>query len=318
MKKAAYVAGIDGGGTKTSVVLADRSGKILAEETGGPSNFQIIGVEKAAEVILTLIGRCCSKAGCSPDEVKAGVAGLTGAGRTTDQQRMKQALEAKIPKAFPALEYIEVTSDARIALEGAFGGGMGIILIAGTGSIAFGKAYDASILRVGGWGRTLGDEGSGYSLGRDGLNIVTKDLDGRIRKSLLTKLVAEHHGLTDQEKIIAEVYTNGFDVASIAPLVIEAASKNDLECGRILNRAAYELTEHVRALTLKIEQAAGGMSRQKIPLAFIGSLLTNDSIFVKIVKHKIEFTIPQIKVVKPQSTPSFGGVLMALQLMNKS
>lgn len=318
MKNTAYVVGIDGGGTKTAAALADRSGKILAEESGGPSNFQIIGVEKAAEEIIALISRCCMKAGCSPDEVKAGVAGLTGAGRTTDQQRMKQALEAGIQKTFPALDSIEVTSDARIALEGAFRGGLGIILIAGTGSIAYGKGYDSSILRVGGWGRTIGDEGSGYTLGREGLNIVTKDLDGRIRGSLLTKLVAERHGLTNQESIITEIYKNSFDVASIAPLVIEAASKTDLECSRILNRAAYELTEHVRALTLKIESAAGGMPRQKIPLAFIGSLLTNDSIFVKVVKHKIEFTIPQINVVKPQSSPSFGGVLMALQLMNKS
>ncbi len=312
MKKDAYVVGIDGGGTKTAAILTDLSGKTLAEDTGGPSNFQMIGVDQAAQVLLSVIQGCCKKAGCTPSDITSVVAGLTGAGRESDQERMKKAFLDHGREFGAEFDHLIIESDARIALEGAFKGSSGIILIAGTGSIAFGKAQDGTILRVGGWGRMIGDEGSGYAIGRDGLNIVSKELDGRGKKTLLSQLVADQFGLSSQERIIGSVYRNNFDIASLAPAVIEAAAKHDMECERILNRAAFELSEHVRALTFKIERAARG-TRTKIPLSFIGGLLTAESVFSRVVKHKIEYSLPQVMVVRPQSSPAFGAVLMALE-----
>jgi len=145
------------------------------------------------------------------------------------------------------------------------------------------------------------------------LNLVTRHLDGRVKKSLLTKLVGEKLGLSTQEQIIAAVYRENFDVASVAPVVIQAAAEHDPECERILNRAAFELTEHVRALTLKIEAAARGHARQKLPLAFIGGVVTSDTVLRKIVQHKITFSLPQITVVPPASPPVHGAVLLALR-----
>jgi N-acetylglucosamine kinase-like BadF-type ATPase len=244
----------------------------------------------------------------------AAVAGLTGAGRPADQQRMREAFLDHLRKEGLPSEHVAIESDARIALEGAFKGSAGIILIAGTGSIAFGKTQEGEVFRVGGWGRVLGDEGSGYSIGRDALNLVTRNLDGRGKETLLTKLVADRFGLKDQESIIQAVYRGNFDIASVAPLVIEAANLHDTESERVLNRAAFELTEHIRTLTFILEGATRA-ARQKIPLSFVGSLLDKQTTLSKIVKHKIEFSIPQITVVRPQATPAFGAVLMALRLM---
>jgi len=314
MAKATLVIGIDGGGTKTSAILADSSGVILAEEAGGPSNFQIIGTEKTADTLFTLITDLCQNAGRPIGEVHAVAAGLTGAGRESDQERMHTAFQELARNFGVQFGRIRIDSDARVALEGAFEGSSGIILIAGTGSIAFGKTPEGEILRVGGWGRFIGDEGSGYVIGRDGLTAVSKELDGRGRKTMLTAMVADRFGLSNQERIIEQVYKNNFDIASVAPLVIQAATGHDLECERILNRAAFELSELVRGLTLRMERATRG-PRQKIPLSFIGSLLTGESVFSKIVKHKIEFSIPQIVVRKPQGSPAYGAVLMALQLL---
>ena len=308
-----YVIGIDGGGTKSAAILADSSANVLAEVTRGPSNFQIIGVDQAAEVLFSCAEECCRRAGRSLADVDGFVAGLTGAGRVADQERMKGALEARFRQLGPIPAGLMIESDARIALEGAFRGAGGIILIAGTGSIALGKTPEGRTFRVGGWGRILGDEGSGYAIGAQGLNCVTRELDHRGKKTLLTKLVSERFGLKDQETIIREIYRNNFEVPSVAPLVIQAAGEHDQESERILNRAAFELTEYVRALTFELEQATRG-PRQKIPLSFIGSLLTEESIFPNIVKHKIEFSIPQISVVKPQASPAYGAVLMARKL----
>jgi N-acetylglucosamine kinase-like BadF-type ATPase len=129
-------------------------------------------------------------------------------------------------------------------------------------------------------------------------------------------MAAEEFGLSNQERIIEQVYKNNFDMASLAPLVIRAAAEHDLECGRIINRAAFELSELVRGLTLRMERATRG-PRQKIPLAFIGSLLTTETVFPNIVKHKIESSLPQITVRKPLTAPAYGAVLIALTLLNQ-
>lgn len=310
MAKQQFVIGLDGGGTKTAAVLADLKGHVLAEETGGPSNFQIIGVEKAAETIIALIERCCKQFGCAPGDVAAVTAGLTGAGRPGDQQRMLDGLIAAAGARSLDLKNVTIESDARIALEGAFKGNVGIILIAGTGSIAFGKDREGAVHRAGGWGRTLGDEGSGYTIGRDGLNVVTKQLDERGKETLITSLVASTFGLSTQEQIITAVYRENFDVASIAPLVIEAAEKKDPEAARILNRATFELTEHIRALLLKLERVSRG--RQKVPLAFIGSVITSESVLTNILRQKITFSLPQISIVQPAAGPAYGAVLLAI------
>ncbi len=311
MAKKQFVIGIDGGGTKTAAMLADLKGNVLVEQTGGPSNFQIIGVEKAAEVLFDLIERCCAEIGCSVDEVRSIAAGLTGAGREADQERMRIGLIEYARGARQILREVIVESDARVALEGAFRGNVGIILISGTGSIAFGKDQAGNVHRAGGWGRILGDEGSGYSIGRDALNAVTKDLDGRGKPTLLTKLVAKQFGLSDQEKIISAIYRDNLDVASLAPLVIEAATSHDVEASRILNKATFELAEHVRALLNKIEKVS--RVRQKIPLAFIGSVISSDNVFSNILRNKIVFSLPQISIVKPQALPAYGAVLLALR-----
>lgn len=308
-----FVIGIDGGGTKTAAALADLQGNVLAEETAGPSNFQIIGVEQAAATLFGVAEACCKKAGLSLSQVRTVVTGLTGAGRAVDQQRMQEGFESYARAKGVSFERVVVESDARIALEGAFKGGAGIILICGTGSIAFGKSHSGKVFRVGGWGRILGDEGSGFAIGRDGLNAITRQLDGRGKKTVLADFVAKKFNLRTQEEIITAVYREHFDVASVAPLVIEAAEQHDTECERILNKATFELTEHVRSLVFMLEAASLERGRQKIPLAFIGSVISTESVFTKILQHRITFSLPQISIVKPQASPSYGAVLLALR-----
>ncbi len=316
MTKQQFVIGLDGGGTKTAAMLADLRGNVLVEETGGPSNFQIIGVEKAAATIYSLMEACCKEIGCSMGDVACVTAGLTGAGRAGDQERMRAGLLQYAEQRGVTLRDVRIESDARIALEGAFKGKVGIILIAGTGSIAFGKDQEGVVHRVGGWGRLLGDEGSGYVLGRDALNAVTKHLDERGTPTLLTDLLAKKFNLSTQEHIITAVYRENFDIASVAPLVIEAAEQNDAEAARILNRATFELTEHVRAMLMKLERAS--RVRQRVPLALIGSVITNDNVFIKILRQKITFSLPQIFIVQPEASPVYGAVLLASASVRKT
>ncbi len=311
MAKKTLVIGMDGGATKTAALLSDLDGVVLAEETGSASNPQVVGPEESADVIVSLVEKLCSKASCSTNQVLVVVAGLAGAGREGDKVRVKTATLAEAKKRRVAIGTVIIESDGRIALEGAFKGRPGIILIAGTGSFALAKDHKGGIHRAGGWGRVVGDEGSGFVIGRDGLNAVAKHIDGRGKTTLLTKLIGEKLGLSNQEKIINGVYRENFDVATVAPLVIQAAEAKDIECARILNRATFELSEHVRTLVNKIEESS--RSRSKISLALIGSLISHANIYQKILKQKVTFSLPQVTIIAPEAPPAYGAVLLSIR-----
>lgn len=304
-KKNRYVVGLDGGGTKTAAIIADLHGTLAGEAKGPASNFQVIGVEKASDVLFAMVQECCRAVSCEFEDVACVLAGLTGAGRPSDQERMGEAFRSLSRKRGADFKNIRIESDARVALEGAFKGKPGIILIAGTGSIAFGKDEKGSIYRAGGWGRMIGDEGGGYAIGRDGLNAVTRELDGRGEHTNLTKLVAEEFGLKDQESIIAAVYRDNFDLASLARIVIDTVSAHDPVCEQIVDRAASELTDHVRTIAIKM----GGKS---IPLAFIGTVLSVENALANALRKKIASALPHISIAQPLSPPAYGAVLMAL------
>lgn len=307
-----FVIGMDGGGTKTAAIIANLHGDILAEHTAGPSNFQIIGVEETARVLFSLISSCCDSIGCNFSDISAMTIGLTGAGRPVDQQRMKDGLLKYAAKKHVRLRGVKIESDARIALEGAFKGGAGIILIAGTGSIAFGKDAKGNVHRTGGWGRILGDEGSGYFIGRAGMSAVTRHLDGRQPATKLTALVSKKFGLKNQTDIIAAVYKNNFDLASVAPLVLHAAETRDRVCLEIVNIAVTELETHVRALLLKLCPKSRRAVKEKLLLTFVGGLLANDTLLAKLLRKRLADTLPEIQIIKPMAPPVYGAVIMSL------
>ena len=313
MKQTRYIIGMDGGGTKTHAIIADLNGSIRAEHIGGPSNFQIIGVEKAAKTIYDLVKDCCESAECSVDQVHAVVLGLTGAGRIADQERMAKGVLRYARSKKTKLKNVIVESDARIALEGAFKGKPGIILIAGTGSIAFGKDAKDRVHRVGGWGRIIGDEGSGYFIGRLGLTAVAQHLDGRGEKTILAKMAAKKFGLTDQTAIINAVYKNGFDVASLAPLVLDAAKKKDVVSRMIVEYAAIQLSEHIEVMAKKISGSSRSTIGSKVHLSLIGGLIANDTILRQLVTRYVQVNIPQIEVISPMSTPAYGAMVLGLK-----
>ena len=313
MKSGKYIIGIDGGGTKTHAIIAGENGEILKMHFAGPSNFQIIGVEKAAETIFSLIEMCCESVPCEIKNIASVVCGLTGAGRTGDQQRMAEGLKQFALSKKTTLKKIIIESDARIALEGAFKGEAGIILIAGTGSIAFGKDAKGNVHRVGGWGRMLGDEGSGYFLGRLGLTAVTRHIDGRGEKTKLTSLIAKEFGLTDQTAIINAVYKNNFDIASVAPLVLKAAEKKDPICVTIIETAVIELAEHIRVAGLKIVPHSVKKVKTKIHVSLIGGLIANDTLISRMLKQYLAYNHPNIEIIPPMASPAYGAVVMGMK-----
>ena len=307
MAKKQYVLGVDGGGTKTTALLVSLDGTVVAEEHTGPTNLQIVGTDQAATIIINLIQDCCKKAGSSTSYIQSIVLGLAGAGRSIDKSTLHKELASIANQYNLHLPNIIIETDARIALEAAFASSFGIVLIAGTGSIALGKGEDGKLYRAGGWGRILGDDGSGYAVALKALNAAIRSFEGRGDKTVLNNLALEHFKVTLLDDLVTKIYRENVDVASFVPKVFQAEQEFDHVAHNILFSQANELAELVRVLIGQMKP------KRKIPVALMGGLLEYENVYSKMVKERIICSFPQIVVQKPKFPAAFGAAIMGLK-----
>ena len=310
-----YVIGIEGSGIKTTAVLCAMDGNILSEAQGGPSNFRIVGIEKTVSTLLDLIQTCCHSVGCNDSQIGAVVAGLAGAGRVHNQQHILDRLQEVAQTKNIALEHVSIESNARIALEGAFSGQPGIVVIAGAGSIVYGKDERGKIYRAGGWGRLIGDEGSGYAIGREALHTVAKVLDGYDEKTKLIKLFDEKFGFESQDVILDAVYKENYDFASVVPVVMEAASNGDPIAKKILIRASSDLIEAIKIEVMKMNKGKKNVPRRS--LSFLGELLVKDNFYSRKIRSALKREVPLVSYRGAESSPVVGAALMAIRLVDE-
>jgi N-acetylglucosamine kinase-like BadF-type ATPase len=304
-----YLIGIDGGGTKTKCMATDIKGKSVYETTAGPSNFLVYGLDNVSETIFNLLTNCIKNLNCSFENIAAMVIGTAGAGRKEDAERLEKHFLDFTTSRNARVQNFKVVSDARIALEGAFNGGPGAILISGTGSIILGKNLNGNIHRVGGFGRVIGDEGSGYSIGKKGLTALSRFYDGRNNQTFLSELVFKHFNISNGEELIKEVYSNDFNIASLAEHVIYAAEKDDPVCVKIIDEETDELILHIQTMTKKLEQ-------NTLNLCFGGSIVSTDNFFSRTLRMKIRNKFEDIKITWPEQSPLMGAILIAKELLN--
>lgn len=256
------VIGIDAGGTKTVCQLADQDGGVLAEARGPGANLQSTGELHVEKVLHHLITQTTQAAAQWPVAVCVGMAGVDRAGEAAV---VRDILTRLAPRS-----HIVVVNDALVALEAGLPGAPGVVIIAGTGSIAYGRNRDGRAARAGGWGYLLGDEGSGFWLGRQALRAVVRSSDGRGPHTRLTPRVLAHYGVARPQDLVREVYDGRFQpstVAAIASEVNAAAEEGDEIALRLIDTGARELSLAARsvcdqlALTHGPVVLAGGMFR---------------------------------------------------------
>ena len=311
MSRTSVVLGVDGGGTKTIGLIADMSGNVLSSREVAATNPNVVGFEECAKTLSKLIQGCCEDIRCSPDELRSVVLGLAGADSAEFRERITDNLNALLVKSGSKALSIAVETDARVALEGAFDGGAGVVVIAGTGSNVIGKTVRGVVVSVGGWGRILGDEGSGFAIGRDGVRALTLVMDRRGDPTKLKELIAGKFHWTSREDIITAVYQEKFDLAQLAPLVMEAAVDHDVVCQKILQNAAAQIVEQVRVIVMQM-----GILR-KISLVMSGGLLKQGTVFANVLHLKVMKSLPQAELCQSMNSPAQGAVRMALERIKK-
>ncbi len=298
--------GFDGGATKTAGVALNSQKETVAESVGGPGNFQIIGAEKASENVLSVTERILEKLDSEFSQIRSMYLGLAGAGRPEDAERMCGAFVNLLNRKSLPVPRVTVGTDAIAALEGAFRGRPGMILISGTGSILFAKDRNDRVHRIGGWGRFLGDEGSGYAIGRACLVAIARAFDGRGMETMMTRLLKEKRNIGDTQSMVIEVYQKNFDIASAAPIALEAAQSGDRVANDIITESAQQLSDHVKAVIEKL--------KEPLPLVLIGGILTTENALSRKFLQIIAEDFPDTKVQPAESSPAVGAALLAFKI----
>lgn len=235
--------GVDGGGTRTRAVVVDEEGRELARAEKEGAVVTAHEPEDAADAVGRAVKEAAAQAGVSLP-VAALWAGLAGAGATPARAAVTKQL-----RRLDLTTRLVVGTDVEAAFHDAFGNGGGILLIAGTGSIVQARDREGGEHRVGGWGRLLGDEGSGYAIGLEGLRAVTRAGDGRIPPTALTAAVLGHCGVESVEDLVGWAErASKREIAALAPVVVQEADSGDESAARIVQDAVDALRTHVEAV----------------------------------------------------------------------
>jgi N-acetylglucosamine kinase-like BadF-type ATPase len=296
-----YVLGVDGGASGTRCVIADLSGRLLARGTGGPSNPITVGVDAAASSIKGAVDEAIED--CGIRRFSLACMGVAGAVRPLVEEALRSRLSGL------DVEKLNIVSDAVIALAGATGCRPGVVVISGTGSIAYGENDDGETAKAGGWGWRLGDEGSGNYIGSRALIAAVRSHDGRDPPTVLIKKVMTALGLRDMSEIIDRVYLGGMgveDVSALAPLVGEAAEEGDEEAIRILEGAGAELG----LATLTVARKLG--LRGNFIVAPTGGAF-NLGILKASFDEAVKQEAAKCDIVSPRFEPAVGAALLALK-----
>ncbi len=301
-----YVLGIDGGATKTLACLADQNGRFLGLGRGGPSNYHWVGKKAARQEIAAAARRAFDQAGLAPRAVAVVWLGLAGLDVPDDYGSVQPAVES-----LNLAEQILMDNDMVIALAGALAGAPGAVINSGTGAIAMGRDRRGRRCRADGWGHFLGDEGSGYDIGRRAIGAAMRAHDGRgLRTSLTDRLIA-HLGLRDINGLVKKVYAEDVlpdYIAALAPLVTEAAEEDEDEVARhILQQAGQDLANTTLSVLRRLD-----LIETEASVATVGGVFRHSRPVREAFEAALKKAAPRAKIVDPLFQPLTGAIFLAL------
>lgn len=299
---------IDGGGTKTIAIITDETGNMLGMGQAGTSNYHVFGEENTiktlSNVILEALNRFKKDSALDLQTeivIKLGVFALAGLDTETDKANVQEIVRNVIAESGVQFQKVIVENDALSALLGATNRRPGVLLISGTGSIAFAHDGNGKYVRSGGWGHLLGDEGGGHWIGKEAIRSILKMYDGRGTKTILADYVLEHLKLECYEQLYNWVYGPDCSIHKVAALstIVELAyQEGDQVSKMILDRAVTELFELICGVA-KIS----GVINKPFKLLFLGGILQNSNYIKKELTKKVHEEMPNVEILPNYQKP---------------
>jgi N-acetylglucosamine kinase-like BadF-type ATPase len=279
----AIFLGIDGGGSKTSCMIGDEI-SVLGDGKAGGSNVVRVGEAPAREAIAAAIRQACATANITSAQITRTCMGAAGGARPEIAAVVRRILAELVSGE------IEVVGDMVIALEAAFGAGPGVIVIAGTGSIAYGRNAEGETARAGGWGFAISDEGSGHWIGRAAAAASMRHYDETESEGALLQGIQKCWGLSTREQVVLAANASPApDFAALLPAVLSAADAGDAIAGTVLTQAGVELATLAKVVIERIYKNA-----KSIPAAMAGGVLCNCEVVRQVFCDRLRARYPQV------------------------
>ena len=299
-----YHLGIDGGGTKTKSCIKDKDGHTLYMGVAGPSSIDTVTLDETLNAIIeTYNDFIKTNKDIRFSSVCIGLGGII----SKDDKFKVKTMAKKLPGVSTKTK-IDIKNDMEIALGSGLLFDEGMVLICGTGSVAFGKDKSGHQHKAGGWGYKEGDSGSSYDLGLKSLKHVIRALDGRDVKTLFTKAVMKHIHMknpSDFIHILDEKYLDRTWIAGLAPLVTKYALRHDLNAINIVDEATNDLCDLISAVYKKLDE-------KSYALVVVGSL-GHAKGFKHVLNQKFNTRFPNIKVIQPVIEPCEAAAMIAIK-----
>lgn len=294
-----FYLGIDGGGTKTRCALGNET-TVLASSMSGGSNVVRMGESKAREALHSAVRQACASARINPDQIRKICVGAAGAARPEIAGKIRDILTELTPAA------LEVVGDMIIALEAAFGTGPGVIAIAGTGSIVWGRDVTGRTARAGGWGFAISDEGSGHWIGRRAISDVLQVHDEGW-ETALTAMVLRAWNLTTLDELVQKA--NSLpppEFPRLFPVVLRAAEQSDPVARKLLADAATRLA-NLTAMVIRRLAAEPPYA----PVAMTGSVFRKSADVRQVFYNALQRNFPGIEIRPNLVDPVEGALALA-------
>lgn len=301
----ALFAGIDGGGSKTSCLIGDEHSLLGSAVTAG-SNVVRVGETRAKQSLSDAIRQACSAAGVAASEIHRTCVGVAGAARAGVSEFVRRTIAGMVSGE------VEVVGDMVITLEAAFGAGAGVVAIAGTGSIAYGRNSKGETARAGGWGFAVSDEGSGHWIGRSAVAAAfrARDRDGDKDEGRSTQLFESILNFwqleTEEQLVLAANRTPSPDFAALFPSVLAAAESGDALAVGVLTQAGAELAGLAQIVSQRIFR-----EDETIPVAMSGGVFASSALVRQVFYNRLQASHPQVAVSEAVAEPVRGALALA-------
>ena len=304
----AIFLGIDGGGTKTSCVIGDET-SLLGAGTSGGSNVIRVGERQARESLGAAIRQACAAANVNPAQIQRTCAGVAGGARPEIDELVRRMLSEFVSGQ------IEVVGDMVIAMEAAFGSGPGVIVIAGTGSIAYGRNSKGETARAGGWGFAISDEGSGHWIGRSAVAAAMRayDEDGiEAGGDALLENIMKSWSVDSREQLVL-LANKSADFAALVPAVVSATEAGDATARNVLTQAGTELATLAGIVIGRLFGNAVA-----VPVALSGGVFCNASLVRQVFYDRLRVAYPQALLSASLVDPERGALQLARKGVDRS
>jgi glucosamine kinase len=276
--------GIDGGGSKTSCLIGDESA-VLGAGNAGPSNVVRVGETIASESLEAAIRQACAVANVVPAQINRTCIGASGAGRPEITTVLSSVLSRIVGGA------VDVVGDTVIALEAAFGSGPGVIVIAGTGSIAYGRNHKGETVRAGGWGHAISDEGSGHWIGRAAVSAALHGYDEQQQLPMLDRIMQSWKVNTFGELVVRANASPPPDFAALVPTILAAADAGDPLARSVLNETGARLAALCKTVIRRLFPHA-----RAVPVAMSGGVFRNSPLVCQVFYNNVRSEYPDAVV----------------------